>query len=880
MQKPSFTIILILFSLVSFSQTVKISGKVIDKEEKLPLPGANIVVIDSLDTENLKGTTSNKDGVFAMNTSKGTYKVRVSFLGYKSFEKIIHIGKKHIDLGSIILNEDREILNEVKVVKEIQPTVQKGDTTQFNALAFKTNPDASAKEMVLKMPGFMIVDGKLLFQGEEIREVLIDGREFFGKAAMDALINIPVDIIKSIKVYDYQSDQARFTGFKDFTQAKTVNIITKNGFHNLTFGNASVSGGNNNQYSANGAVNVFAGKRRISTNARVNRYDSKDNRTKSRSKGIGLYYNENISKNSELGGNYSYSDNRNKSTSEIDRTYISSELKGQNLKQNSLSNSDGSNQNFNLRWNYKINEYNSFIFSPSGSFSNNENTSSSSSKTFEKEALINSSVNSNTNKSKNLNYNNNLTFFHRFKKEGRTLSLNISQSKGENDSDGNQFSETGFGSEESKKIINQVIENNNINQNLSADLTFTERFGKNLMARITYRGSHGNNHSDKKAYNIDEFGNVSNETDILTSKDYTNTRTENKIMTGLQFRTKKVSIFLNAEYGKLIQKDDEKYPKEVNRESEFNKFNPSLRFRYSFKRGKNISFSYNSKVSNPSTSQLQDVLDNTNPLFLRIGNPNLDQSRSHNLDFRYSTSGLKSGTMFMVSANVNFNDNAIGNETVYAKNDTIVNGNIELPKGGQFSKPVNMKGGMSARTNMTYGMPLKFIKSRLNFNTSFSYRKSPNLINNKQSFSRNYQIRQGITLASNISEKLDFNLSSSSYISFLENSGTSTKTKRLTQSSSLNMFWNPFGKIIMRTNLSNTINDDLKGDYHQVNWNWDMTLGTKLFKKRQGEISFTARDLLNNQNNVSHIVSDLYIQDSKRSVVNRYFLIQFSYRFR
>lgn len=880
MKKLYLSIIFILFSIITFSQSLKITGKVVDKNDKLPLPGANIVIVDSLNTDNLKGTTTDKEGLFSFNSKKGTYKVRVSFIGYNSFERIIHLNKKAINFGTIFLDMDREMLNEVKVERKIPPTIQKGDTTQFNAAAFKTNPDASAKEMVLKMPGFMIVDGKILFQGEEIKQVLIDDREFFGKEAIDALINIPVDIIKSIKVYEYQSEQAKFTGFKDFTQAKTINIITKNGFHNLTFGEVGISGGNNNEYSADGSINIFAGDQRMSANSRVNRYDSKDHRIKNRSKSFGFYYNNKINEKSEIGGNYSYRDNENKSTSEIDRTYISSELKGQNFKQNSISESNSRSQNLNLRWDYKINENNSFIFMPYASYSKNKSNSISSSETFEKEALINSSSNSNFNDSKSLNFNNSFLFFHRFNKKGRTISINVSQNLGNNDNDGNQASETGLDSDNSKKIIKQLINSDGRNKSFSTDITFTEKISDNLMARISYNNSYTNNHSDKKAFNIDEFGEISSETDIQTSKDYKNIRTENGIVAGVQYRTEKITFSLNSEYRSLVQKNKEKFPEISDNRSNFNQFIPSIRFRYTFKKGNNISFDYRSSVSNPSINQLQNVLDNTNPLFLRTGNPDLNQSRSHYINGSYSYSNLKTGSLLMLSAGLSFTDNYISNETIYARNDTTLNNGIFLPKGGQFSRPINMDGSISARSNITYGIPLNFIKSRLNFDTSLSYRRSPNSINSKKSFSNNYQISQGITIASNISEKLDFNLSSRSSLSFLDNSGTSTKSKRLTQSSNLRFFWNPIGKLIMRTNLRNIINDDLKGDYYKINWTWDMSIGTKLFKKRQGEISITARDLLNNKDNIYHYVSDLYIQDSKTSVVNRYYLIKFSYRFR
>ena len=116
----------------------------------------------------------------------------------------------------------------VTVTSKTPPVQQKGDTTQFNASQFKVNPDATVEDLIKKCRGVTVGrDGTVTTQGEQVRKVTIDGRDFFGDDASAALKNLPSEVVDKIQVFDRLSDQAQFTGVDDGNSQKAINIVTK-----------------------------------------------------------------------------------------------------------------------------------------------------------------------------------------------------------------------------------------------------------------------------------------------------------------------------------------------------------------------------------------------------------------------------------------------------------------------------------------------------------------------------------------------------------------------------------------------------------------------------------------------------------------------------
>ena len=169
------------------------------------------------------------------------------------------------DLGTINLLKQGKELADVTVVSKAPPVIQKGDTAQFSASQFKVNPDATTEDLIKKMPGITVDrNGTVTAQGEQVRKVTIDGKDFFGDDASAALKNLPSEVVDKIQVFDRLSDQAQLTGFDDGNSQKSINVVTKSGIKNGQFGRLYAGYGTDERYAAGGNISFFKGDRRIS----------------------------------------------------------------------------------------------------------------------------------------------------------------------------------------------------------------------------------------------------------------------------------------------------------------------------------------------------------------------------------------------------------------------------------------------------------------------------------------------------------------------------------------------------------------------------------------------------------------------------------------
>jgi uncharacterized membrane protein YgcG len=210
-----------------------------------------------------------------------TYQLKATIVGYKELTKSVTISKEFNNLGDIVLQESTNELNEVVVKGKAATMVQKGDTLQYNANAFKTAPDANADELVKKLPGITVENGQIKAQGENVAQVLVDGKPFFGDDPNIALKNLPAELIDKIEIMDRLSDQSQLTGFNDGNTSKTINIITNPNRRNGQFGKIYAGLGTNDNYTAGGNINLFNGEKRwsivgMSNNINQQNFSSQD----------------------------------------------------------------------------------------------------------------------------------------------------------------------------------------------------------------------------------------------------------------------------------------------------------------------------------------------------------------------------------------------------------------------------------------------------------------------------------------------------------------------------------------------------------------------------------------------------------------------------
>ena len=238
------------------AQYLPVSGTVTTPQGK-PAPGVTVKLIRVLDSV-IQGKITDEQGVFIFKeVARGRYELLVEQAGFAPYRQKI-LAKEPLDLGEIRLSETTYDLDAVTIEGEQAAAQQLGDTTQFSASAYKTNPDATAQDLMEKLPGVVMQNGQIQAQGENVQQVLVDGKQFFGNDPNAALANLPAEIISKIQVFDQQSEQAQLTGFDDGQTTKTINIITKTEFRNGTFGKGFAGFGegteNSNRYKAGGNV--------------------------------------------------------------------------------------------------------------------------------------------------------------------------------------------------------------------------------------------------------------------------------------------------------------------------------------------------------------------------------------------------------------------------------------------------------------------------------------------------------------------------------------------------------------------------------------------------------------------------------------------------
>ncbi|MEM9986132.1 MAG: TonB-dependent receptor, partial [Bacteroidota bacterium] len=267
------TLILSLAYLPFFAwgqTTGLVQGQILGPDDQ-PIEGAGVVMTLRSDPTQRQGIFSDGNGNFRFRgLNPGDYQLKISAIGFDTLSQTVKIESGFNRLGRLTLSERTYTTDVVQIEGQEAMAQQKGDTTQYNASAFKTNPDANAEDLIRKMPGITVDGGRVNAQGEQVRQVLVDGKPFFGNDPNAALKTLPADVIQKIEVFDQESEQSQATGFDDGNTTKTINIVTKPETRNGQFGRGYAGAGYEDVYKAGLNWNSFQGDRRISVVGQTN----------------------------------------------------------------------------------------------------------------------------------------------------------------------------------------------------------------------------------------------------------------------------------------------------------------------------------------------------------------------------------------------------------------------------------------------------------------------------------------------------------------------------------------------------------------------------------------------------------------------------------
>ena len=927
-QKVTLLIFLMLCSIFINAQIIKnITGNVVDIKG-IKIVGATVVLTEILNSNKKKITSTNSEGSFGIkNVIIGNYNLRVSLIGYEKIDSNITVNSNSI--GTLVLLQDAKELKTITIQQKVIRSQQKGDTTEFNANAFKTNPDANAQDLITKMPSIVVENGTVKAQGETVQKITVDGKEFFGDDVALALKNLPAEVIEKIQVFDRQSDQSVFTGFNDGNTQKAINIVTKPGRMNGKFGRLYAGLGTNDRYTAGGNINVFNGKQRftilgLSNNINQINFGSQDllgiTATQNQGRGgngggrnfggggnwggggnnnnnfvvgnqnginisnsFGVNYSDVWNKKTTISGSYFFNQLTNNTNNTLQRINILNGGISQLLNQASNSENTNLNNRLNVRIEHNFDSNNAIIFTPKISFQNNMSTSTIFGENTFNNELLNRTNNNNNAENNGYNINTNLLYRHKFLKVGRTVSFNIGYDANSKTNESNLISQNNyFINNDSVFLLNQRANNVTETNSISGSINLTEQITKNGMLMFNYSPSFSNNYTDKNTNNIDSITkqyNIKNNT-LSSNIDFDIM----KHVSGFNYRinfNSKAMFMVGANIQLLTISGIQKTPTEYTIEKPFFNLLPGAMFNYQFTKQKNMRFFYRTNTNTPSLAQFQTVIDNSNPLILSIGNSNLDQEYSHNLIFRYNTSNTDKGKTFNLFLNLNAIQNYIGNANFLAR-DSINNfEGIILSKGTQLNKSENLNGYLAISSFTTFGFPVKVLKSNLNLNFGANYNQTPSKINNLINLAKNYTLTSGFALGSNINENIDFSVTYTAFYNLVENTLNANQNNNyFNQISSAKINVLPWKGLVLRSEIVNTNYSGLGNSFNLNYFLWNGGIGYKFLKNNAAEIMLNTFDVLKQNNSINRTVYSNYIEDTQTTVLTRYFMLVFTYNIR
>lgn len=895
------------------AQTFSLSGTVTDSTDQSAVIGAYIRLTPVKDTTKTKYEVSDENGRFHFGgVASGDYRITVSYISYKDKVTSVKISNENVRMGNVVIAQTAHLLKEVTVVGQAIQAVQKGDTTQFNASAFKTNPDATTEDLIQKMPGISVENGEVKAQGESVRRVLVDGKPFFGDDPSLALRSLPAEVVDKIEVFDRLSEQAQFTGFDDGNAQKTINIVTRPNKNTGQFGKIYAGYGLDDRYQAGGNINIFKGSRRISLlglsnninqqnfssqdilgatgnsgGGRGGRGGSSNNFMVGQQNGItgtnalGLNYSDNWGKKIEVTGSYFFNRSANNNEQITGKETF---LTNQFYDEKRISNTRNLNHRFNLRMDYKISEKTSLLFTPQISLQNNKSGSSTIGDTREGSGTpLISTVNERNSESNGYNIGGNLLLRHRFDKTGRTISMNLGSNANNQNRTSTLYARNLYYNNfiTPGDTIDQFTTNLSDGIRLSANINYTEPISKTSQLQFSYNSSLSNNNSLKETYNFSPYENIYSNLDTLLSNNFDNRYLTNRGGLGYRFRKDGFFATVDFNYQNAQLFSNQEFPRVSDVKTSFNNFLPGGMASYRMKSGNQFRLFYRTSTQEPSVSQLQNVIDNTNPLSLSAGNPNLKQSYTNMVNLRFTSTNQETFSNLQALIFISKTDNAITNSTFIARERTEMENGIILEKGAQLTRPVNVNGNLNMRSLVTYGTPIKPIKLNINFTSGFNYIRTPGLINEISNISNSYIFNQGVVLSSNISSNLDFAVSYTGNFNVVRNTIQPQMNNNFYTHMTTGRFNWIFGKgFVLSSDISNQSYRGLGEGYNQNFALWNASVGKKFMKNNAGELKLTVFDILKQNNSISRTVSETNIQDISSRVITQYAMLTFTYTLR
>lgn len=936
MKKSILMMLLLLVTMASYAQERLISGAIIDRDTKDPVEQVTVQLLKA-DSTYVTGGISNEKGLFHFNAPENDkYLLKITSVGYKpTIKRIVIADDKNLAMGNVVIGADAIMLKGAVVTAMAQKVTMKEDTFVYNSAAYRTPEGSVVEELVRRLPGAEVSDdGTIKINGKQVKKILVDGKEFMNGDTKTALKNLPTSIIEKIKAYDEKSDLAKVTGIDDGEEQTVLDFGVKKGMNKGVMSNIDLAIGNKDRYAERLFGGYFNSNNRFMIFGNAN--NNNDQGFRGGGPGRGFGGGNGLNANKMLGGVYNYEIKDKFSFNTSLRWNHSdgdawSRISSENFMGSSSSFSNSVSQRFSrsnswngdIRLEWKPDTMTNILFRPSISWSTSDGLDSGVSASFNQdpyqftdeplsdegaeelaknEALVNRQQSRGLSYSKSNNVNGMLQINRRLNSMGRNVTLQMNARYTDSDSKSISLQNAHLYLIKTLEGTDSTYQTNRYNltpskkYSYSAQATYSEPLWRATFLQFSYKFTYSYSKSDRSTYDFSSYnfegvepgyrswGNYlgrfdSNLEDYKSENlsrfsEYKNYTHEIQVM--MRFIRQKY----NLSFGAMIQPQQSKYIQDyqgVHVDTVRNVVNisPTLDFRYNFTKQNRLRVRYRGTTSQPSISQLLNIVDDSNPLSISMGNPGLKPSFTQSFNLFYNNSVMNHNRNFFTFANFSTTSNSISNKVTYNEQT-----------GGTINRPENINGNWNANVGVMFNCSIDSAGVwNVNTNTDLGYDNMVNYLSldktqgSQKNKTRRLSWNERLSLSYR-NEWLEIGVDGT--LSYLH------AKNKLQPNSNLDTWQFSYGPSMTLTapwgtSLNTSLSCSSRRGYSDSNMNtdeyvWNAQLSQGFLKGKPLTVMLQFYDILHQQSTLSRAISSFSRSDTEYNAINSYMMLHVAYR--
>ncbi len=307
----------------------------------------------------------------------------------------------------------------------------------------------------------------------------------------------------------------------------------------------------------------------------------------------------------------------------------------------------------------------------------------------------------------------------------------------------------------------------------------------------------------------------------------------------------------------------------------------TIAYDFSIRRGNNLNINFQLNTKIPTVDQLSSILDNNDPMNLSSGNPNLSISKEYSVSLslnnrsrtktrKININGSISGTI--TTDPITMNRRYFSETTILPEYE-----NYEAAAGARLYIPINVGSHNSFNGNVSLSYFNQPSNTTINLGLNGSWSNPLASINDKLLRNKNTNASIMLSVTSTLSTKLRINIDNTTSFAWQNNDVFNDRSRNNYLQAKVRY------DFLNRMTMTTTYKNDFQKSYTSgmlIRRNsLDISLGARIFRKRNGTLSVNVYNLFNDKSGYSLNITDQYIAERWEQIFSRFYSISFQYKF-